>query len=118
MAQPGSERVAPRTLIIAALASAAAALVTSRLWREGTIISAAMSPVIVAIVSDLLHRPAQKVTDIRTTRRTEPLPEAGGAAPPPGRRPEPGGEVEVPRATRPRRSLKIAVATGLIGFAI
>src|SRR6266540_4934463 len=106
MAAPGSggSRVSPGTLIIAAAASATAAIVTSRLWKDGTILSAAMTPVIVAIVSDLLHQPAQKVTQVRSTQRTEPLPKAG--------------EVEVPRATPRRPHLKIAVATGLIGFAI
>jgi hypothetical protein len=119
----GGGGISLRTLIIASLASATAAIVTARLWKQGTVISAAMTPVIVGIVSELLHRPAEKVTQIRTTRRSEPLPEAGGAAPPPGTRPpparrEPGEGVEVPRLMERRPSLKIALATGLVAFAI
>src|SRR3954447_15696942 len=51
-----------RTLVIASLASATAALVTSRLWIAGTWIAAAMTPVIVALVSELLHRPTELIS--------------------------------------------------------
>jgi hypothetical protein len=51
-----------RTLVIASAASATAALVTSRLWIAGTWIAAAMTPVIVALVSELLHRPTERIS--------------------------------------------------------
>jgi hypothetical protein len=66
-----------RTLVIASAASATAALVTSRLWIAGTWVAAAMTPVIVALVSELLHRPADRLTrGLTTEREALPDPEA------------------------------------------
>lgn len=60
-----------QTVVIASLASVTAAILTSRLLPPGaTIFTAAMTPMIVAVVSDLLHRPARRVTELRA-RRTE-----------------------------------------------
>jgi hypothetical protein len=56
------------TLMIASLSSLAAALVVSKLWGGGTLIGAAMTPVIVALVSEGLRRPATVITTVRTTR--------------------------------------------------
>jgi hypothetical protein len=53
------EGLSVQTLVIAAVASAAAAIVTSTFWRGGTIVTAAMTPVIVAIVKELLARPLE-----------------------------------------------------------
>ena len=47
-------RLNTRTLTIASVASAAAAAVTSQLWIAGTWIAAAVTPLIVAVVSELL----------------------------------------------------------------
>jgi hypothetical protein len=52
------------TLIVAALAAAIAALVTSRLWHGGTLLSTAMTPVIVALVKEYLDRPVRKVGQV------------------------------------------------------
>jgi predicted outer membrane lipoprotein len=78
-----------RTLAAASLGSAAAALLTSQLWIAGTWIAAAFTPVIVALVSELMNRPAERIARTLTSDRAalrraerEPLPEAGGAAPP------------------------------------
>ncbi|MDQ3433408.1 MAG: hypothetical protein M3481_01770, partial [Actinomycetota bacterium] len=71
-----------RTLAIASASSAVAAIVTSRLWAAGTPIAAAMTPVLVTIVSEMLHRPATKIVE-RFTVETDALPEAMGAGPPP-----------------------------------
>jgi len=85
-------RLSIRTLAIASAASAIAAIVTSRLWAAGTPIAAAMTPVLVTIVSEMLHRPTAKIAE-RFTVETDALPEAMGAgAPPPSireRDPEP-----------------------------
>ena len=70
-----------RTLVIASAASAAAALLTSQLWIAGTWIAAAMTPVIVALVSELLHRPTDRIARSLTYDRAA-LPAAGGAARP------------------------------------
>ena len=56
-----------RTLVIASAASATAALVTSRLWIAGTWLAAAMTPVLVALVSELLHRPTDRIARSLTT---------------------------------------------------
>jgi hypothetical protein len=63
-------RLSIRTLVIASVASAAAAVVTSRFWIHGTWISAALTPVIVAIVSEMLHKPTEAVARRVTTDRT------------------------------------------------
>lgn len=63
MAQAGPakqhEGLSLATLVIAAVASAIAAVVVSHIWRNGTVIAAAMTPVVVSIVKELLQRPAQ-----------------------------------------------------------
>jgi hypothetical protein len=56
-------RISLQTLIIASLASAAASFAASRIWGAGTIISAAVTPVIVALVSESLRRPVQTVAE-------------------------------------------------------
>lgn len=73
-----------RTLVIASVASAVAAVLTSLFWTRGTPIAAAITPVIVALVSELLHRPAEVISQ-RFTAETDALPEAAGAGPPPPR---------------------------------
>ena len=64
-----------RTLVIASSASATAAVVTSQLWIAGTWIAAAATPVLVALISELLHRPTERIAERLTTdrppRRTE-----------------------------------------------
>jgi hypothetical protein len=115
-------RLSIRTLAIASVASAAAAVVTSQFWIHGTWIAAAMTPVIVSLVSEILHRPTEAVARRVTTNRTAVMP----------REPEPGLE-PVPdqmtvygggrsRARSPSRRKKFAVglvaATGVLGFAI
>ena len=81
MASPGRSGqggLSLQTVVVASLASASAALLTSRLLPPGaTIFTAAMTPVIVAVVSDLLHRPARRVHELRT-RRTEVMPTPAG----------------------------------------
>jgi predicted outer membrane lipoprotein len=48
--------------VVASVASLTAALVTSRLWIVGTPLAAAATPVLVALVSELLERPAMAVS--------------------------------------------------------
>src|SRR3954452_20134971 len=52
------------TLIVAALAAAIAAVVSSRLWQGGTLVSTAMTPVIVALLKEYLERPVRKVGQV------------------------------------------------------
>ena len=72
-----------RTVGIATIASATAAVVTSQFWIAGTWMAAALTPVLVTLVSELLHKPTEVVARRFTTERDSVLPEAGGAGRPP-----------------------------------
>jgi hypothetical protein len=58
-----------RTLVIASVASAGAATITSQLWIAGTWIAAAATPVLVTLISELLHRPTEKLAQAWTSDR-------------------------------------------------
>jgi len=62
-------RLNTRTLTIASVASATAAAVTSQLWIAGTWIAAALTPVLVAMISEALHRPTERVARAWTAER-------------------------------------------------
>jgi hypothetical protein len=121
-----------KTLLIAGTASAVAAFVVPMLWRPGTVFAAAMTPVIVALVSELLHRPANTVSAVRARRPArgaealdQPFDEPFDPLAPPS-----AEELEelpqaraAPRAVHRRRPLtarqwKLALATGFVAFAI
>jgi hypothetical protein len=133
------------TLMIASASSLVAALVVSRLWGGGTLFGAALTPVIVAVVSEGLRKPATVVATVRQTRATpvyDPVAEgrrgvaegdlsrARPAAP--GEAPErrvhrvgptvPAAAVAAGRAAtapgRSRQRLLLAVATGLVAFVV
>jgi hypothetical protein len=55
----GGEGLSLQTLVVAAAASGVAAIVVSHLWKDGTVIAAAMTPVIVAIAKELITRPME-----------------------------------------------------------
>lgn len=120
-----------RTLLIASAASATAAIVTSRLWAAGTPIAAAMTPVIVTLVSELLHRPSERIAERLTAEGSAlraPTPRA--PAPREGARPEvvpdePEGREQARVQRQPpgrevpwRATLVTAAAAFLIGAAI
>jgi hypothetical protein len=67
------------TLVIAAVASGTAAIVVSHLWRGGTVVAAAMTPVVVAIVREALERP-MKSEAVRRSATTARRAVAGAAA--------------------------------------
>lgn len=118
------------TLLIAAVASALAAWVTSTFWQGGALWSAAISPVIVAIVKDVLARPADKIKTTtrlvrdRTTGRTEAIEvpveddEQGEApgVPEIGAPTQEHGDVQI--YGRSRKRWTVAIVTGLLAFAI
>jgi hypothetical protein len=60
-------RLNTRTLTIASVASASAAAVTSQLWIAGTWIAAALTPVLVALISEAMHRPTERIARAWTT---------------------------------------------------
>jgi hypothetical protein len=76
-------RLNMRTLAVASAASAAAALLTSQLSTAGTWVAAAMTPVIVSLVSEMLNRPTERIAKSFTSDRRS-LPTAGGAGRPAG----------------------------------
>ena len=49
------------TLFVAAAASVIAAVVSSKLWASGTLVSTAMTPVIVSLLKEYLQRPVEKI---------------------------------------------------------
>jgi hypothetical protein len=121
-----------KTLLIAAAASAAAAIVIPLLWRPGTVFAAAMTPVVVALVTEMLRRPVDTVGSVRSRRPArgaealdQPFDEPFDPLAPPSA--EELDELprtrEAPRAVHRRRPLtarqwKLALATGLAAFAI
>lgn len=58
-----------RTLAIASIASATAAAVTSQLWIAGTWVAAAVTPVLVTLLSEALHRPTERIARAWTSDR-------------------------------------------------
>jgi hypothetical protein len=136
---PDRGKLSPQTLIVASLASLTAAIVTSIFWQTGTPITAAITPVIVALASELYSRPARRITELgsrgastRTRReRGQGVPRertrVGGPprrlpeAPPPG---DPAlGPMRVYRsepafAGRRRLHIKLALVTAAIAFLI
>ncbi len=127
------------TLAIASASSVAAAILVSRLWGAGTLIGAAATPVIVALVTEGLHRPARVVSStVRETRasRFDPVAEgrrglhegdlerarparAGAPAPARARQERPARAASSrSSAIVRRRRLLLAVATGLVAFVI
>jgi hypothetical protein len=119
-----------QTLVISAAAAVAAAVVVPLVWERGTLIATAMTPVIVALVSEALRKPAEKITAVtpRVTRRSatgaavrdpefDPLPPEEREAAPVPREGDPFGL----RARQPvvqRHHWRLALGTGLAAFAI
>jgi hypothetical protein len=92
-----------RTLVIASIASAVAAVLTSQFWVQGTWMAAAVTPVIVALVSEMLHRPTEVIAERVSSSGMSVLPATGG--PPPSRREEraaPGQRAAPGERARPR----------------
>jgi hypothetical protein len=139
-ASKGRDTLSPLTLTIAAIASGIAAIVTSHfLGKGGTVLTAAMTPVIVSLVkeglqrpiqSDLVRRPVQRMASTRTEHR-EPAYARTGAPPrfeeephapgPPGNGAPPTGYGPVRTyggSSRPRWHLRAAIVTGVLAFAI
>ena len=109
-----------QTLVIASLASVAAAIVVHELWKGGAILGAAITPVIVAIVSETLRKPVERVTSVRVDRRAGTEVHRGGsvAAPEPAEGDRFGIWEADKQSWTQRRSTKLAVVTGLLAFVI
>jgi hypothetical protein len=96
-----------RTLVIASAASATAAVLTSQLWIAGTWLAAATTPVLVTLISELLHRPtdriAERLTTDRPALRRDRVEPSETATPPPADEPAPPSEPAPPREPAPSR---------------
>ena len=103
MSKPDRNRggLSVRTLAIASAASALATYLVPMIWQPGTIPAAAATPVIVALISEALSRPAEHVS------------QAGRLVRVPRRRLSPRGLDPLAR-----RRLRLAVITGLLAFVV
>jgi hypothetical protein len=126
-------RLNTRTLTIASIASATAAAVTSQLWIAGTWIAAALTPVLVTLISEAMHRPTERIarawTADRETRgsgavsptRTEPTAVTGAPGPVRVYRQTARGEAVPERRTAittRRIPVRAVVVTAAIAFVI
>ena len=114
-----------QTLVITAVASAAAAYVTSEIWAPGTLASAAITPVIVALVKEGLAKPANVVTRavpvrgvVRSARRVDEPYDPVQPFEPEEERVAQHGEIPGSSSAFPRRAWRMAVITGLLGFVV
>ena len=123
-------RLSTRTLTIASVASATAAAVTSQLWIAGTWFAAALTPVLVALIGEAMHRPTERIArawtaagEARSSRSVSPTrrePTAVTGTPGPVRVYRAGSDAS-PRSTvltRRRIALGTVAATAAIACAI
>ncbi len=70
--KPKSGGLSIQTLLISAAAAVAAATIVPMIWEQGTILATAMTPVIVALVSEGLRKPVETVKTVapRVSRRS------------------------------------------------
>lgn len=68
----GGSGLSLQTLLISASAAAAAATIVPLFWEQGTLFATAMTPVIVALVSEALRKPVETVKTVapRVARRS------------------------------------------------
>jgi hypothetical protein len=131
VAEEQKSGLAITTLAISAAAAVAAAVVVPMFWERGTLVATAMTPVIVALVSEALRKPVERVSAVtpRPVRRTpsaarapvnepfEPLPESERPAAPRPSGDDPFG-LRAPQRRRVTHHWKLALATGVAAFAI
>jgi hypothetical protein len=107
----GGGGLSATTLLIASLSSVAAAFVVHEFWQGGAILGAAVTPVIVAIVSEALRKPVDAVKARTGTTTVNP--------PPVVESPRPDDRFGIWEEQRRRPlHLKIALATGVAAFLI
>jgi hypothetical protein len=110
------------TLAITAAASACAAYVTSQVWASGTLASAAVTPVLVALIKEALAKPAVVVTRAVPVRGVVRSSTPGEEPPAPleqvGERVAQHGEIPGRSRSFGRRAWQTAIVTGLLGFLV
>lgn len=76
-----------QTLLLASVSAGVAALIVSRFWPGGAVASAAITPVIVTLVSETLRRPTERIGQAaRPLAEAAARPLSGAARSPSGRR--------------------------------
>ncbi|HYM57529.1 MAG TPA: hypothetical protein VES79_06150 [Solirubrobacteraceae bacterium] len=70
MSREKSSGLSVTTLLLASASAAAAALIVPMIWQRGTVVAAAVTPVIVSLVSEALKRPVERVSSVGVWRRT------------------------------------------------
>jgi hypothetical protein len=127
-----------QTLLISSVAAVIAAVVVPTFWERGSLLATAITPIVVAIVSEALNRPAKVITAAapKVARRSatgaalrSPQPTGVGArgagpervgqgAPPWSRDPDDPFGLRAAEAPRRRFPVRLAVITGLIAAVI
>jgi cell division septation protein DedD len=59
-----ASKLSVQTLLISSVAAVVATVVVSQFWERGTLFFTAMVPIAVAIVTEALRRPAEKITQV------------------------------------------------------
>ena len=127
-AREEERRLNTRTLTIASVASATAAAVTSQLWIAGTWLAAALTPVLVALISEAMHRPTERIARAWTSEReprasvasspTRREPTAVTGTPGPVRVYRQSGSRSSTMLTKRRLAIGTVAATAAIAFVI
>ncbi|HEX8102198.1 MAG TPA: hypothetical protein VF533_06290 [Solirubrobacteraceae bacterium] len=123
-----------QTLVISSISAVAASVIVSQFWESGTLIFTAMVPIVVALVSEALKRPAEKITQVaplvvpvrRPSTGTAVYQEAPGEprVPQEARRALPEREdrfglyEDARRSDRGRRWVRVGLITGLVAFLV
>lgn len=110
------------TLVITAVASAAAAYAASQVWAPGTLPAAAFTPVLVALIKEALAHSTKAVTravPVRgVVRSKSPSQPYEPPAPPPTERVAQQGEITYHSKGAGARRWRLAIVTGLLGFVV
>ena len=134
MSREQSGGLSVTTLLIASGSAAAAAVVVPLFWERGSLVAAAITPIIVALTSEGLKKPVEKVSTVGVWRRT---PEGTAVRQPAGSDFDPLDpqeerfEVDPERTDDPfglheperggfftRKRVMLALTTGVLAFAI
>lgn len=108
------------TLLISSLAAVAAAIVVPTFWERGSLIATAVTPIIVALVTEALNRPAKVITTVPTRVRRKPAAVGAGEERVSrwGDEDDPFGLRTPERAPRRRFPWKLGIITGLVAAVI
>ncbi len=134
MSREKSGGLSVTTLLIASASAAAASIIVPLFWQRGSVLAAAITPIVVTLVSESLKRPVTKVQEVAVWRKT---PQGTAVRQPAGRDYQPVDpdeeriEVDPQHPDDPfglyedegggfftRRKVIIALVTGVLAFGI